>query len=189
MYDPASKSDSMLAQPRLPFRSTAALYSVIYAVAVSADHVSTLLAVGRGAIETNLIFATTAGTLNEARALLVFVAAWPVMILMLWMADRRARTRKEPAWLRQFLGRTPTMAALLPVVLIFGKFTITASNLMIVYQGTSFYTLLRPLLFSVGVANHGAQTILAGILLLLPALFFAYGFTRWWYGNRPIQIG
>ena len=107
----------------MQFVPTALLYTCAYATAVVADHASSLAAMKAGAVETNVLFQTPGHALAEGRAVIVFLLLWPVMLALLWLADRRGRgLAREPGWLvRQLIGRRAETTALLPIVAIFAK--------------------------------------------------------------------
>ena len=171
--------------PRLPFPPTAALYSCAYAAAVVADHASSLAAQKAGAVETNVFFQSSGQVLAEARAITVFALLWPVMLALLWIADRRARgLAGDPGPIaRQFIGRRAESTALLPIVAIIAKLFAAAGNMVIALYGFSIYTPIRGFLTSAGITPWNVQSILCGLVLLVPALGLGWLIARWWYGS------
>ncbi len=172
----------------MQFVPTAFLYTCAYAMAVVADHASSLAAMKAGAVETNVLFQTPGHALAEGRAVVVFLLLWPVMLGLLWLADRRARGLLwEPGWLvRQLIGHRPETTALLPIVAIFGKLFAAAGNMVIAIYGFSIYTPIRGLLSSANVTDWNAQSLLCGLALLLPAFLIGWLVARWWYGRGKV---
>lgn len=174
--------------PRMQFGPTALLYTCAYGAAVVADHASSLAAMKAGAVETNVLFQTPGHALAEGRAVIVFFLLWPVMLGLLWLADRRARgLAREPGWLvRQLIGHRPETTALLPVVAIFGKLLAAAGNMVIAIYGVSIYTPIRAVLSSADVTDWDVQSLVCGLILLLPAFLAGRLVAHWWYGGRKV---
>ena len=163
----------------MQFGPTALLYTCAYATAVVADHASSLAAMKAGAVETNVLFQAPGQALAESRAVIVFLLLWPVMLALLWLADRRGRgIARKPGWLvRQLIGRRAETTALFPVVAIFAKLFAAAGNMVIAVYGFSIYTPIRGFLSSAGVSDWNAQSLLCGLACSCP-LFSSAGWSR-----------
>lgn len=170
-------------RPRLPFPQTAALYTVAYVVAVLADHLSTVEAARNGGIETNVLFQTASKGLAETRAEIAFIVLWPIMLGLLWLADRRSRrtTRKRRTFTDEFLGRTPEAPAMIPAVVVTGKLLVFVPNLLVAWYHYSIYRPFENALAAAGVASASTRVALGGAIIVVPALVMGYVLARWWY--------
>lgn len=167
------------------FAGTAAIYTLAYAIAVIGDHATTLLAIGAGAVETNVLFQSAGSGLAGERATLVFVLLWPLLLWQLWIADRQRRgALQERGWIaRQFLGRTAATAALLPFTVVVAKCIAATSNLMIVWFGFPLTRPIRLLIESAGIYSERVNFIAGGLAILIVALWIAYEFASAWSGR------
>jgi len=172
----------MLNRPAL---AEALLYSIVYAGAVAADHLSTLLVQSVGGFETNPAFRTNVGELAGDRAILVMVALLPLMLALITLARHRiGRTASKPNLiLRRLVGSTPSGPLLLPVAFVFVKVLAALSNVALFYTGVSASDLAGGILEPFGLGDPRFVYLLVAAAFLTLATAAARPVVTAWIGR------
>lgn len=131
-----------------------ASYSLIYLVAVAADHLSTQLAIGQGGSESNPFFRAADGGLLEQPAVIVFVLLWPICLGSLWVGRKRAMsgdTAVEHPLVNGVIGSTAYSAFRAPIGIVLLKIGAAVFNLVDGLLPVSLNRLLRDALEPLGI--------------------------------------
>lgn len=136
------------ARARQAFLPFAAAYSVLYGLAVGADHLTTTEIIARGGVETNFILASADGALAEARAILLFLWLFPAMLWLCWLGYRRltGHAGARRPLVDALLGGGPAGVLLIPVTVVTIKAVASVHNLAVMLGLGSGPGLTRALL-------------------------------------------
>lgn len=165
------------------FAAVAAGYTVIYAAAVAADHLTTLAVTAQGGIETNFLLGAADGGLAEFRAWAVFLALWPVMLAMIWVGRARAvggRDAVRLSMLDPLWGASAAGPLLLPTTLLIVKSLAGLLNLLLVFRLGSAAGAVRTALGMVGLAEPKLVYMATAGLMLAVSVVIARPLAAAW---------
>ncbi|NEX93279.1 hypothetical protein [Caulobacter sp. 17J65-9] len=165
------------------FAAVAAGYTVIYAAAVAADHLTTLAITAQGGIETNFLFDTAGGGLAEFQAWSVFLALWPVLLAMVWIGRTRAIAGRDAVrlpWLDPLWGAGAAGPLLLPTTMLIVKSLAGLLNLLLVFRLGSAAGSVRTLLDMIGLAEPKLVYMATAGLMLAVSVVIARPLASAW---------